>query len=223
MTIRRKRSRTEVRGRTTRACAARGARATGSGMTAKLADRYPLYLGRRPCSRGSGRLQAQASTDGPVVRGRLRENLAGEHVDVVAHEDVVDLAVRLVRRATCARAPRAASPGSIATTPGPQKLQSPATTTWRPRRRELRPQRAEVAQRARTSRASTTCALRPRRPRCRARRSCTINAERRPVGVAAEARRSADHAPRERPAAASRSRPRTWPSPGIVVPRAGAC
>ena len=66
MTIRRKRSRTEVRGRTTRACATRGARATGSGITAKLADRTRSTRVRGQAS------HAQPSANRTVVRRRRR-------------------------------------------------------------------------------------------------------------------------------------------------------
>ena len=78
--------------------AARGRRgATGSGITAKLADHYPLPRVRRPAS------QAQSSPDRAVVRRRLGEHLARQDVDVVSHENVVDLAVRPVRRDTSAQ------------------------------------------------------------------------------------------------------------------------
>src|SRR6186997_762525 len=86
-TIRRKRSITEVRDRTTRASrTARSARAAASGIRVKLADRV-VFLGQ-----GVGRY-AQPSTDRPVVRRRHSEHLAPHDGHVVAHEHVIDLAV----------------------------------------------------------------------------------------------------------------------------------
>ena len=55
-----------------------------------------------------------------------------DDADLGTHEDVVDLAVRHDSPATCARGRHARQPGRNVRTPGPQKLQSPATTAGRP-------------------------------------------------------------------------------------------
>ena len=139
MMIRRKRSRTEVRGRTTRACATRGARAAGSGITVKLAD--------RTCStRFGARPHTEPSANRSVVRRSRREHLARQDGDVVAYEDVVDLAVRSV----CGpRAPehRATPSGQNGHDAGPPEVAVAGDDDRSLLRRQLRSQRSEVAKR----------------------------------------------------------------------------
>ena len=136
---------------------ARGARAAGSGITVKLAD--------RTCStRFGARPHTEPSSDRSVIRRSLGEHLARQDGDVAAHEHVIDLTVRSVRgpRAPAHRASpcRAARP----------RRRAPRSCSRR-RPRPVAPATAAAVAAlgggaaARAARASTTCARRRRRPR----------------------------------------------------------
>ena len=181
---------TEVRGRTTRACARTRSACDGLWHNGQVSRPHPLHLGREQGSTPAvepgravvGRRLRRAPR--PTGRSRCPARARGRSGCAACARD------------TCGPRTARCQPGSIATTPGPQKLKSPATIAVRPRARQLRPQRRGGGAAARASTAATTSARPRRRPRCRARRSCTAarTADRRdrrgsaPIGSSRRAR-----------------------------------
>ena len=168
--MRRKRSITEVRDRTTRASrTARSARAAASGMKAKLADRRSYrYPG---ASRPDARRAVEHAPDGGPTGSRA----APRRDTTVTSSRTRMWSIWLWGRARGIGAPAHRAP------PARQHrdhARTPEIAVAGDHRgpiggRELRAQRVEMAQRARTSRASKTRARRRRRPACRPRRPCT--------------------------------------------------
>ena len=85
----------------------------------------------------------EAGADRPVVRTARRRAPRRQHLDVLVHEDVVDLAVRPVRGIRAAEH-RALPTREQRTTAGPQKLKSPAMTAGRSGGGQLRANVAHV-------------------------------------------------------------------------------